>query len=201
MSSAATSDLTSPTDAHDHVEGPVDAPVTVVEYADFECLHCARANPILKQLRSEIPDAFRLVFRHFPIVADRPRSAAAARAAVAAGRQGRFWEMHDRLFEHQAHLHPDAFQLHAEDLGLDLDRFDHDMEDPAVAARIQRDLDSGVASGVRGTPTFFINGVRYGAAWDLDALRKAILTAVVTARPLNTPTARGRVIDLERAAR
>ncbi len=200
MSSAAPQDLKSPITADDHVEGPADAPVTVVEYADFECLHCARANPILKQLRNEIPDAFRLVFRHFPIVADRPRSVAAARAAVAAGMQGRFWEMHDRLFEYQAHLHPEAYQLHAEDIGLDVERFNRDVDDPRVAARIQRDLDSGAASAVRGTPTFFINGVRYRDTWDLDALRRAILSAVVTVRPVATRPLSAGVIDPERVS-
>ena len=201
MSSATAPDMKGPVTADDHLEGPADAPVTVVEYADFECLHCARANPILKQLRREIPDAFRLVFRHFPIVADRPRSAAAARAAVAAGAQGRFWEMHDRLFDHQAHLHPEAYQLHAEDIGLDLDRFNRDMEDPRTAERIERDLESGKASGVHGTPTFFINGVRYVDTWDLDALRRAILSAVVKARPVaaRRPVSTS-AIDLERVS-
>ena len=200
MSSAITPQLKGPITSDDHLEGPSDAPVTVVEYADFECLHCARANPILKQLRTEIPDAFRLVFRHFPIVADRPRSVAAARAAVAAGLQGRFWEMHDRLFEHQAHLHPEAYQLHAEDIGLDLERFNRDMDDSRVATRIQRDLESGAVSGVRGTPTFFINGVRHVDTWDLDALRRAILSAVVTVRPIATRPLSTSVIDLERAS-
>ena len=177
MHSAIELDLAAPADADDHSQGPATAPVTVVEYADFECLHCARAHPLLRELRGEIPDAFRLVFRHFPLLHDHPRAASAARAAVAAGRQGRFWAMHDRLFEYQAHLHPDAFQLHAEDLGLDLEQFNHDIADAAVTARVQRDMESGRASGVRGTPTFFVNGVRYGGGWDLDLLRSGILAA------------------------
>ena len=175
-------DLIVPVDGEDHSRGPVTAPVTLVQYADFECLHCARAQPILRQLRDEIPDAFRLVFRHFPVSADRPRAAGAARAAVAAGQQGRFWEMHDRLFEYQAYLSADAFQLHAEDLGLEVDRFTRDMTDPTVTARIERDLASGRASGVRGTPTFFLNGSRYGDAPDLAQLRRAILGKAVSAR-------------------
>ncbi len=174
--------LAVPADDEDHSMGPTHSPVTLVQYADFECLHCARAQPILRQLRDEIPDAFRLIFRHFPVSADRPRAAGAARAAVAAARQDRFWEMHDRLFTYQAHLSADAFQLHAEDLGLDLERFTRDTTDPQTTARIERDLASGRASGVRGTPTFFLNGVRYGDAPDLALLRRAILGAAVSAR-------------------
>jgi protein-disulfide isomerase len=175
-------DLLTPADRDDHSQGPANAPVTLIQYADFECLHCARAQPILRQLREEIPDAFRRVFRHFPLVADHPRSAMAARAAVAAARQGRFWEMHDRLFEYQAHLNLEAFELHAEDIGLDVERFRRDMTDSASTERIQRDLTSGRASGVRGTPTFFLNGVRYGDAPDLTLLRRAILIAAVEER-------------------
>ena len=197
MNSTIALDLIAPVEPEDHSRGPVTAPVTLVQYADFECLHCARAQPILRQLRDEIPDAFRLVFRHFPISADRPRAAGAARAAVAAGQQGRFWEMHDRLFEYQAYLSPDAFQLHAEDLRLDMDRFTRDMTDPTVTARIERDLASGRASGVRGTPTFFLNGARYGDAPDLAQLRRAILGAAVSARRAPTLGAvpRARVHD------
>jgi protein-disulfide isomerase len=179
MSSIVTLDLAAPVDEDDHSQGPASAPVTVVQYADFECLHCARANPVLRQLRDEIPAAFRLIFRHFPLQHDHPRAGNAARAAVAAARQGRFWDMHHRIFQYQTHLEPAAFQLHAEDLGLDLDQFDRDMTDPAATLRIRRDLASGRASGVRGTPTFFINGTRYGEGWDLPLLRSAILSAAV----------------------
>lgn len=184
MNSAIELDLATFPDDDDHSQGPATAPVTVVEYADFECLHCARAHPILQQLHAEIPDAFRLVFRHFPLLADHPRAASAAKAAVAAGRQGRFWAMHHRLFEYQAYLNPDAFRLHAEDLGLDLERFNRDLVDPQVTARVERDMASGRASGVRGTPTFFINGIRYGDGWDLGQLRRAILAAAGRTREL-----------------
>ena len=187
MHSAIELDLATPADDDDHSQGPTIAPVTVVEYADFECLHCARAHPFLRQLRDEIPGAFRFVFRHFPLLADHPRAASAARAAVAAGRQGRFWAMHDRLFEYQAYLKPDAFLLHAEDLGLDLEQFNRDLADPRVTARVERDMASGRASGVRGTPTFFLNGVRYGDGWDLKLLRRAILIAAVSTSRVVSP--------------
>jgi protein-disulfide isomerase len=183
MSFADRLDLASPADDLDHSQGPPSARVTVVEYADFECLHCARVHPILKELRSDIPDAFRLVFRHFPLLHDHPRAAGAAKAAVAAARQGKFWPMHDRLLEYQAYLSPDAFQLHAEDLGLDLDRFNRDLLDPDVAARVERDMATGRASGVHGTPTFFLNGERIADPSDLRLLRRSILAA--SARPVD----------------
>ena len=189
MSSAMEPYLVTPADADDHSLGPADAPVTVIEYADFECLHCARVHPILKQLRDEIPDALRLVFRHFPLVADHPRAAGAARAAVAAGRQGKFWPMHDRLLEYQAYLSADAFRLHAEDLGLDIDRYMSDLVDPTVTARIERDMASGRAIGVRGTPTFFVNGVLYADAGDPGLLRRAILVAAAEARTARAASA------------
>ena len=184
MSSAMESYLVTPADDADHSLGPADAPVTVIEYADFECLHCARVHPTLKQLRDEIPDAFRLIFRHFPLVADHPRAVGAARAAAAAGRQGKFWAMHDKLLEHQAYLSPDAFRLHAEDLGLDLDRFASDLVDPSLTARIERDMVSGRATGVRGTPTFFVNGTLYVDSGDPGLLRRAILAAATEALPV-----------------
>ena len=187
MTSATTLDLAVPADDEDHSQGPASAPVIVVQYADFECLHCARVHPVLKQLREEIPDAFRLVFRHFPLLHDHPKAAAAAKAAVAAAQQGRFWAMHDRLFEYQAHLTPEAFQLHAEDLGLDLDRFNRDVVDPRIAARVERDMASGRASGVTGTPTLFVNGVRHGDAIDLRLLRMTILNAAAKSREIAYP--------------
>ena len=200
MSSDFSLDLVAPADDADHSQGPSTAPVTLIQYADFECLHCARAQPILRQLRDEIPDAFRLIFRHFPLGSDHPRAAGAARAAVAASRQGRFWEMHDRLFEYQAYLHPEAYRLHAEDIGLDIDRFDRDMADAALLDRIQRDVASGRASGVHGTPTFFLNGARYGDAPNLVLLRRAILGAAVEERRAGRATVQtfAGMVDQER---
>ena len=182
MTTAPHLDLAEPVSETDHVAGPAAAPVTLVEYGDFECLHCGRAYPILRELRGELPETLRLVFRHFPMGWEHPHAAGAAKAAEAAARQGRFWAMHDELYEHQRLLDPDALRAHAEVIGLDLAQFDRDIHDPAVAARVQRDLASGRSSGVRGTPTFFLNGVRYGDPWDLDALRAAIAGAAAEAR-------------------
>jgi protein-disulfide isomerase len=125
---------------------------------------------------------FRLVFRHFPLVSEHPHAGLAARAAEAAARQGRFWEMHDALFANQRFLDADALRSYAADVGLDLHRFDRDLVDPGIAARIGQHIASGRAVGVRSTPTFFLNGQRSNNAWDLSALRTAIVTSAVGAR-------------------
>jgi protein-disulfide isomerase len=169
---------------HDHVRGPGRAPVTLVKYSDFQCLHCGRAYSMLKTLLAELPDMFRLVFRHFPLVPEHPHAGVAARAAEAAARQGRFWQMHDALFENQRFLDADALRSYAETLGLDLEQFGRDLNDVAITARVERHIASGRASGVRGTPTLFLNGRPYGDAWDLDALRKGIMYAADRVRGL-----------------
>jgi protein-disulfide isomerase len=166
--------LAEPVHADDHILGAVHAPVTLVEYADFECLQCGRAYPDLQRVVAELPGAVRLVYRHFPLTWDHPHAGDAARAAEAAARQGRFWEMHDTLFRNQRHLDREALAAYAESIGLDVERFLRDFADPEIAARVARDMASGRASGVRGTPTFFLDGRRYENAWDLDALRGAI---------------------------
>ena len=178
--------LVAPVDTLDHVRGPAFAPVTLIEYADFECLHCGRVYGILQRLTTSVPDTFRLVYRHFPLGWEHPHANDAARAAEAAARQGRFWEMHDMLFRHQDALDREALRAYAEDLGLDLARFDADLADQATLARVERDVASGERSGVRGTPTFFLNGARYSDPWDLDVLRAAIARAA-----LDAPGARG----------
>lgn len=127
----------------------------VVEYADLECPYCARAHLILKTLRVT------RVFRHFPVVSKHPRAKVLAAAAEAAGRQGRFWEMHDSLLEDQGHLDDPHLWERAEGLGLDLDRFERDRRDAEAAARVERDFRSGIRAGVATTPTQFLDGVAY----------------------------------------
>ena len=163
----------------DHVSGAPGALVTLVEYADFECLHCGRAYPVLADLRASMAGTLRFVFRHFPLGWEHPHAHDAALAAAAAARQGddRFWAMHAQMFEHQDRLDRDALRGYARAIGLDLARYAADIADPAVEARVQRDMETGRASGVRGTPTFFVNGVRHHAAWDLDGLRDALRAA------------------------
>jgi Na+/H+ antiporter NhaA len=158
----------------DHVRGPVDAPVTLVEYGDFECPYCGQAEPVVRELVQTYGNDLRFVFRHLPLTDVHEHAALAAEAAEAAGEQGRFWEMHDRLMGNQSSLvYPDLLRYAAE-LDLDVDRFGEDLRSRRHAARIHRDILSADASGAAGTPTMFVNGRRHHGAHDLDALAAAI---------------------------
>jgi protein-disulfide isomerase len=173
--------LAAPVDATDHVRGAPSALVTIVEYADFECLNCARAYPILVRYLDEFRGTLRVVFRHFPLGWEHPASALAARAAEAAARQGKFWEMHDELFRNPGMLHREALHAHAASIDLDLGRFSADLDDPALVSRIERDIASGRASSVNATPTFFVDGARYANSRNVEALRDAIFDAAMQA--------------------
>jgi protein-disulfide isomerase len=171
--------LAAAVDETDHVRGASAALVTLVEYADFECLHCARAYPLLVRYLEEFHGTLRLVFRHFPLGWEHPASALAARAAEAAARQGKFWEMHDELFRNPGMLHREALHAHAASIDLDLGRFASDLDDPALVAPIERDIASGRASAVNATPTFFLDGARYANSRNVDGLRDAIFEAAM----------------------
>jgi Na+/H+ antiporter NhaA len=160
----------------DHVRGPMDAPVTVVEYGDFECEYCGRAEPVVRELLGDFGDV-RYVWRHLPLSDVHPNAQLAAEASEAAARQDAFWEMHDLLLEHQDALEPSDLMGHAEQLGLDTERFTNDLREHEGAAQIAEDVDSADISGVSGTPTFFINGQRHYGAYDIDTLSKAVVTA------------------------
>jgi Na+:H+ antiporter, NhaA family len=152
--------LTPPVDvARDHVRGPTDAAVTLVEYGDFQCPYCGDAYPVVRDLLERFGDKLRFVFRHLPVPALHPRAPAAAEAAEAAGAQGRFWEMHDRLFTHQHELRDAQLRGHAEAIGLDVERFDTELREGVHARRVEEDARSGARSGVPSTPRFFVNGV------------------------------------------
>ncbi len=158
----------------DHVRGPVSAPVTLVEYGDFECPYCGQAEPVVRQLVQTYGNDLRFVFRHLPLVDVHEHAELAAEAAEAAAEQDRFWEMHDILMDNQAGLiYPDLIR-YAGELGLDVDRFGEDLRSRRHAARIHRDVDSADASGAVGTPTMFVNGRRHQGAHDIDALAAAI---------------------------
>jgi Na+/H+ antiporter NhaA len=162
----------------DHVRGDPDAIVTVVEYADFECPFCGRAEPTIRELMSNAgADHLRYVFRHLPLADVHPNAQLAAEASEAAAAQGRFWEMHDRLYEHQDQLSPKDLVGHAQALGLDVERFTDDLRQRRFRTRIERDVDGADESGVSGTPSFFINGRRHHGVYDIDALRAAVRTA------------------------
>jgi Na+/H+ antiporter NhaA len=160
----------------DHVRGPVDAPVTVVEYGDFECPYCGQAEPVLRELLRDFADV-RYVWRHLPLNDVHPRTQLASEAAEAAADQGAFWEMHDLLLDHQDALRPDDLVGYARQLGLDVDRFTDALRTHGGAGRIAEDVDSADLSGVSGTPTFFINGRRHYGAYDIDTLSGAVHTA------------------------
>jgi protein-disulfide isomerase len=160
----------------DHIRGPEDAPVTLVEYGDFECPYCGRAEPVVRGLLQEFGDVV-YVWRHLPLSDVHPRAQLAAEAAEAAAAQGAFWEMHDQLLWHQDALEPGDLVRHAEQIGLDVERFENDLATHVGAARVADDVDSADLSGVTGTPTFFINGRRHYGAYDLETLSTAVRLA------------------------
>jgi Na+/H+ antiporter NhaA len=163
----------------DHIRGQADAPVTLLEYGDFECPYCGAAAPIIAKLLEHLE--LRYVFRHLPLTDVHPNAQTAAEAAEAAGAQGRFWEMHDRLMSNQDALAPRDLYRHAADLGLDLDRFSDELRRRRHAARIAEDVRSADSSGVSGTPTFFINGRRHLGVYDEATLAQAVKAAARTA--------------------
>ena len=169
--------LTPPVSDADHRSGPDDAPVTLVEHGDFECPHCGAAYPIVESVRKRMGARLRFVFRHFPLTQMHPHAMRAAEAAEAAGAQGKFWQMHGMLFEHQDALEGADLVLYAKALHLDVKRFTSELASEAHAERIREDIRSGIRSGVNGTPTFFINGVRYDGSWEASDLLTALEAA------------------------
>jgi Na+/H+ antiporter NhaA len=160
----------------DHIRGPLEAPVTVVEYGDFECPYCGQAERGVRELLAERGDV-RYVWRHLPLHDVHPRAEIAARASEAAAVQGAFWPLHDLLLDHQDELRPADLERHAAGLGLDVERFLGDLHSPVLAERVAADLDSADRSGVSGTPTFFVNGRRHYGAYDIDALSRDVSLA------------------------
>jgi Na+/H+ antiporter NhaA len=160
----------------DHIRGPEDAAVTVVEYGDFECPYCGRAEPIVRELLQEFGDV-RYVWRHLPLTDVHPHSQVAAEAAEAAASQGSFWPMHDLLLDHQDALRTPDLVRYAQELGLDVEQFTDELRSHELVPRVAEDVDSADLSGVSGTPTFFINGRRHYGAYDIEALSKAVKLA------------------------
>jgi protein-disulfide isomerase len=170
-------DLALPVDPdRDHIRGPREAPVTLVEYGDFECPYCGRAEPVVREVLSDFADV-RYVWRHLPLTDVHTHAQLAAEAAEAAADQDAFWEMHDLLLEHQDALDVDELIRYAEQLGLDVERFANDLRERARAGRVADDVDSADLSGVTGTPTFFINGRRHDGAYDVETLSAAVRAA------------------------
>jgi protein-disulfide isomerase len=167
--------LTPRVGASDHVLGRPDAPITLVEYGDFECPFCGRAFPEIKALLHDLGSKVRFVFRHFPLVEQHPHAETAAEVAEASGAQGKFWEMHDLLFRRQAALESEQLLAYAGELKLDVPRVARELQGHMHRDRVRGDFQSGVRSGVSGTPMFFINGRRHEEPGDARTLRAALL--------------------------
>jgi protein-disulfide isomerase len=170
--------LTVPVGARDHAEGPADAPVTLVEYGDYQCPYCGAAYPIVKRIQKELAGHLRFVFRNFPITNAHPNAEWAAETAEAVAVQGKFWPIHDFLYENQGSLgNEEFFRKYETKLGLDVARIGRETSEHAHAPRVQEDFMSGVRSGVNGTPTFFINGIRYDGYPEFRPLVDALTEA------------------------
>jgi protein-disulfide isomerase len=166
----------------DHALGPPDAPVTLLEYGDYECPDCFNAEPVVSELKKRLGDQLRVVFRHFPRSSIHPRASAAAAAAEAAAAQGQFWKMHHALFKHQRELDTLDLVHLALNLGLEIYRFSQAFDSDAVARRIRADYDGAARNKITGTPTFFINGRRYRGEARLEPMLAA-LTAATQGNP------------------
>jgi len=158
----------------DHAQGPADAPVTLVEYGDYECPHCGRAYPIVKRLQKHFGKSLRFVFRNFPLRESHPHAESASETAEFAGAHGKFWEMHDLLFENQDRLGEPRYLELAQELGLAAAALQQSLAAGQCRSRVDADFGGGVRSGVNGTPTFFINGERHDGPFDYDTLALAI---------------------------
>jgi len=178
-----------PVGKNDHAQGPEDAEVTLVEYGDFECPFCGRAYPIVKQVQKHFGDRLRFVFRNFPLGELHPHAAVAAQTAEFAGANGKYWPMHDLLFENQHKFDDEYFFTLVEELKLSSELLGKALDEGTFEARVVNDFRGGVRSGVNGTPTFFINGERHDGPYDLEIMIAAIEGA---SRPARSPQEKGR---------
>jgi protein-disulfide isomerase len=154
----------------DHIQGPAEAAVTLVEYGDYQCPYCGAAYPIIKEVQARMDESLRFVFRNFPISTSHPHAEQAAEAAEAAAHQGRFWDMHDLLYENQSRLGEEDLRSYAKELELDVPTFDRELAEHVHAERVREDFMSGVRSGVNGTPTFYVNGARHDGSYEIETL-------------------------------
>lgn len=185
--------LKNPVNDQDHVAGPASAAVTLLEYGNFECIHCGQAYPIIKQVRNLLSGDLRFVFRHFPTVQTHPHSLRAAEAAEAAGAHGKFWKMHDELFTHQTALEDSDLMRYARRIGLDLDKFSQAMSENIFLPQIQASYQHSLFDEhITGTPTLYLNGTRYTGATDLQTLLEAIKESDATGQ-INLPKKTSRI--------
>jgi protein-disulfide isomerase len=160
--------LSVPVGPDDHSRGPLDAKLTVVEYGDYQCPYCGQAYPIVEKLMTTFSDTMRIVFRNLPLVDMHPHAEAAAEVAEAVGLQGKFWEIHDALFENQRDLSDAALLRYVADVGADAKKATADIADGGPRQRVEADFESAIRSGANGTPTFFVNGVRFDGSWKYE---------------------------------
>ena len=161
-------------ESRDHIQGPVNAPITLVEYGDYECPYCGQAYMIIKEIQERLGSKLCFVFRNFPLTKVRPHAYKAAIAAETAAAQGKFWDMYDYLFKHGQVVTDDNLRQSAAKLGLNVARFDREFLARTYSSHVDEDIQSGKSSGVKSTPTFFINGDRYNNSWDMDTLISAL---------------------------
>lgn len=170
----AVPDSALPMPDRDHIQGPIDAPIMLLEYGDYECPYCGEAYPVVKAIQERLGARLCFAFRNFPLVNSHPHAEHAAEAAEAAGAQGRFWEMHDLLYENQEALEDEDLARYALSLGLDAERLVKELQAGTYTARVRQDFRSGARLDVNGTPSFFINGVRYDGMTGVDELLNAL---------------------------
>jgi formate/nitrite transporter FocA (FNT family)/protein-disulfide isomerase len=190
-SSVSESSLSTPVGEHDHVRGPDDAPITLVQYGDFECADCGDVYPVIAELRDRFGSDLRYVYRHFPLTDPHPHAKHAAEAAETAAAQGAFWDMHDRLYEHQDALTDDDLKEHAVEIGLDTEQFAAAFDGRKYEERVHEDFEDALDNGIHSTPTFFINGERYEGRYTLDAMLAALDDARDSSEDISQPTANG----------
>lgn len=166
--------LTPPVNKNDHIQGLPNAPIVMVEYGDYQCPHCGAAHPVVKRIQKKLGSNMAFVFRNFPLSNIHPLAKPAAKAAEAAGRQNKFWQMHDMIYEHQLQLSGPAILKFAEDLGLNSVQLKNDLADNSLLVKIESDFESGIRSGVNGTPSFFINDYKHNGGYDFDSLYRAL---------------------------
>ena len=160
------SKLRTAVNSQDHIQGNINAPIELVEYGDYQCPHCGHAYPIIKSIQKKMGNKLKFVFRNFPLAEIHPNAVNAAVASEAAAMQNKFWEMHDHLFEFQSRLDDESLVRYAAQLKLNVEQFENDFEKPELIKKVDADFESGVRSGVNGTPSFFINGEKYNDSWE-----------------------------------
>jgi len=168
------SKLIIPQNNKDHITGNIKGTVTLVEYGDFQCPSCGEAYPIVKEILKIKGDTLKFIFRNFPLYQIHTHALHAAYAAESAGKQNKFWEMHDKLLENQEYLGDKDLQQYAKDLSLDINQFTKDMKSDEIAKKVEEDINGAIESGVNATPTFFVNGISFDKSTELDLLLEAI---------------------------